>query len=165
MDPAQIGRTVALLDQHDWHVMVRTVSGADVRAAVEAFDHAVEGNPSRSRERRYRVDDTLLTEDGARILFGSDWPAAALDPHDAIDESVAAPGELRNAIDAYTRHAAYASHDEQRKGTLAPGMLADIVILSNDIFDKQPMPSRNRCDGHDFRRQSRVSASGRDVQH
>ena len=48
------------------------------------------------------------------------------------------PGDLRNAIDAYTSHAAYASYDEQRKGTLARGMLADIVILSNDIFESWP---------------------------
>jgi predicted amidohydrolase YtcJ len=135
-DAAQTGRAVALLDRHDWHVMVRTVSGADVRAAVEAFDHAAAGNPT--RERRYRVDDTLLTEAGARLLFGSDWPAATLDPREAIEENVAAPGELRDAIDAYTRHAAYASYDEHRKGTLAPGMLADIVILSNDIFEDRP---------------------------
>ena len=45
---------------------------------------------------------------------------------------------MRNAIDAYTAHAAYASHDEQRKGLLARGMLADIVILSSDIFDPSP---------------------------
>ncbi len=46
--------------------------------------------------------------------------------------------ELLPAIDAYTGHAAYASYDEQRKGSLAPGMLADIVILSNNIFDGRP---------------------------
>jgi predicted amidohydrolase YtcJ len=45
---------------------------------------------------------------------------------------------LRSAIDAYTTHAAYASYDELRKGTLARGMLADIVILSNDIFEARP---------------------------
>ena len=69
---------------------------------------------------------------------GSDWPDAPLSPRDAMDAAVAAPGELRNAIDAYTSHAAYASYDEQRKGTLARGMLADIIILSNDIFEARP---------------------------
>jgi predicted amidohydrolase YtcJ len=77
-----------------------------------------------------------------RILSGSNWPSGSLDPRDAIDESVAGPGDLRNAIDAYTSHAAYASHDEQRKGTLARGMLADIVILSNDIFESPPAAIR-----------------------
>ena len=42
---------------------------------------------------------------------------------------------LAAALDAYTSGAAYASFDEQRKGTLARGMLADLVVLSTDIFD------------------------------
>ena len=41
-------------------------------------------------------------------------------------------------IDAYTIGAAYASFDEQRKGSLAPGMLADLVVLSTDIFQLTP---------------------------
>jgi predicted amidohydrolase YtcJ len=41
---------------------------------------------------------------------------------------------LTAALDAYSRGAAYASFDEHRKGSLARGMLADIVILSADIF-------------------------------
>ena len=42
---------------------------------------------------------------------------------------------LRKAIDAYTSDAAWASYDEQRKGVLARDMLADLVVLSADIFD------------------------------
>jgi hypothetical protein len=95
-------------------------------------------NGTSARERRIRLDENRLSDGQARILFGSNWPAASLDPRDAIEERVAGPGDLRNAIDAYTTHAAYASYDEQRKGTLARGMLADIIILSNDIFDARP---------------------------
>jgi predicted amidohydrolase YtcJ len=134
----EIERAIALLDRHDWHVMVQTVNGADVHAAVDAFERAAAANPSPARERRNRLDESLLADGQARILFGSNWPAASLDPRDAIEDAVAGPGELRNAIDAYTSHAAYASYDEQRKGTLARGMLADIVILSNDIFESRP---------------------------
>ena len=128
----QIERAVALLDKHDWNVMVRTASGADVRAAVEAFEQSIAANPAPGRDRRPRLDENLLSDGYARILFGSNWPAASLDPQDAIEEAVANSGELRSAIDAYTSHAAYASYDEHRKGTLARGMLADIVIFSND---------------------------------
>lgn len=134
----QLERAVTLLDKHEWTVMVRTVNGADVHAAVAAFEHAAAANATSSRDRRHRLDDSLLSNGQARILSGSSWPAASLDPRDTLDEGVAAPGELRNAIDAYTSHAAYASHDEQRKGTIARGMLADIVILSNDIFEARP---------------------------
>ena len=118
--------------------MVQTVDGADVQAAVHAFERVAAANPAADSERRYRVDESLLADGQARILSGSNWPAAPLDPHDVIEEAVSGPGELRDAIDAYTSHAAYASYDEHRKGTLARGMLADIVILSNDIFNSNP---------------------------
>ena len=137
-DAAQIARAVALLDKHGWHVMVQTVDGADVNAAVDALERAAAVNPSPEHERRFRIDENLLADGQARILAGSNWPAAPLDPKEAIEDTVAGPGELRNAIDAYTSHAAYASNDEHRKGTLARGMLADIVILSNDIFESRP---------------------------
>ena len=41
---------------------------------------------------------------------------------------------LAAAVDAYTSGAAWASFDEQRKGTLARDLLADVVVLSADIF-------------------------------
>lgn len=91
---------------------------------------------------------SALSEAGARVLFGSDWPSASLDPRVVIQNAVDSQSEpqpstepapatgfsLRSVIDAYTGQAAYASYDELRKGTLARGMLADIVILTNDIF-------------------------------
>src|SRR4029453_4589735 len=42
---------------------------------------------------------------------------------------------LKRAINAFTSVPAYASFDEQRKGSLKKGMLADLVVLSDDIFD------------------------------
>ena len=86
---------------------------------------------------------------GGRLAFGSDWPVVTLDPRLGLQVAVnrtSAAGEpeggsipeerlpLTAAIDAYSSGAAYASFDEQRKGTLAKGMLADIVIFSTDIF-------------------------------
>ena len=85
-----------------------------------------------------------------RLAFGSDWPAVPLNPllglhtavtrttPDGLPEGGWYPAErlaLRAAIDAYTSGAAWASFDDQRKGSLAPGMLADLVVLSEDIFD------------------------------
>jgi predicted amidohydrolase YtcJ len=99
---------------------------------------------------------SALSDAGARLLFGSNWPAAPFDPRDVIEEAVSASFEtpaadppqssapsLRSVIDAYTGQAAFASYDEHRKGTLAPGMLADIVILSNDIFQNTPQSLRD----------------------
>ncbi|HET7219376.1 MAG TPA: amidohydrolase, partial [Vicinamibacterales bacterium] len=90
---------------------------------------------------------------GGRLAFGSDWPHAPFDPMiglhvavtrtnpDGVQDDVWNPAEriaLKAAIDAYTSAGAWASFDEQRKGTLAAGMLADIVVLSEDIFDAPP---------------------------
>ncbi len=87
---------------------------------------------------------------GGNLALGSDWPAVPLDPRvrlrriveRAADTAAGGPsdpaGSLLVAIDAYTIGGAYASFDEQRKGALAGGMLADIVVLSADIFEMPP---------------------------
>lgn len=81
----------------------------------------------------------------ARVALGSGWPSAPLDPLEVLN-AIAGPAvaadrdddaprlSLKAAIDAYTSGAAWASFDEQRKGTIAPGMLADLVVLSDDIL-------------------------------
>ena len=94
-----------------------------------------------------------LRKAGAALAFGSDWPVAPLDPLRGIFVAVNRtdlegepdggwmPEErlsLTDAIRAFTSGAAWASFDEQRKGTLEPDMLADIVILSEDIFALPP---------------------------
>ncbi|MEX1127544.1 MAG: amidohydrolase family protein [Vicinamibacterales bacterium] len=45
---------------------------------------------------------------------------------------------VEEAVRAYTSSAAYASFEESRKGTLAPGRLADFVMLDRNIFDIPP---------------------------
>lgn len=90
---------------------------------------------------------------GGRLAFGSDWPVVTIDPRLGINMAVnrttpdgIPPGgwypseklPLAKVVEAYTSGAAYAAFDENRKGTLAPGMLADIVILSADIFALPP---------------------------
>jgi predicted amidohydrolase YtcJ len=42
------------------------------------------------------------------------------------------------AVVVYTRGSAYAEFAEREKGTLAPGMLADLAVLSQDIFSVPP---------------------------
>ena len=94
-----------------------------------------------------------ISKSGGRVAFGSDWPVVTLDPRVGLQVAVNRlsprgepaggwiPSErlpLTEAIDGYTRGAAYASFDEQRKGTIERGMLADMVILSTDIFEAPP---------------------------
>jgi predicted amidohydrolase YtcJ len=62
---------------------------------------------------------------------------------DAVQATDAPASGLALLVDAATRGAAYASFDEQRKGVLATDMLADIVVLSADVF---ALPPAERAD-------------------
>ena len=82
-----------------------------------------------------------LSAAGAHLAFGSDWPALPLDPLAGLRAAVTRPDlqapeqlTLKSAINAWTSGAAWASFDEHRKGTIKSDMLADIVVLSTDIF-------------------------------
>ena len=85
-----------------------------------------------------------LRQAGARLVFGSDWPIADQSPmlglRAALTRRPWAPGlpdqsqALPDAILSYTRDAAYAEFQEQVKGQLRAGLLADMVLLSEDIF-------------------------------
>ena len=91
---------------------------------------------------------------GARLIFSSDYPAAiSIDPmrglHNAVNRQTVEgqpPGgwlpeqrvSVTTALKAYTVSGAYASFEENRKGKIAPGMLADIMVLSANPFDLNP---------------------------
>ena len=45
---------------------------------------------------------------------------------------------IEEAIEAYTKNSAWATFDEDVKGTLTPGKLADITVLSKDILEIPP---------------------------
>ena len=86
---------------------------------------------------------------GGRLAFGSDWPVATLEAGQGLwlastrvkaDKADDQRVSIHDAIAGYTRWAAYASFDEQRKGTIAPGMLADLVVLDGDIT-AAPIPA------------------------
>ncbi|HEV3141324.1 MAG TPA: amidohydrolase family protein, partial [Vicinamibacterales bacterium] len=68
-----------------------------------------------------------------RLALGSGWPAAPLDPIPIL-RAVAARAPIADAIAAYTSGSAFAEFQDRDKGTLARGQLADLVILSDDIF-------------------------------
>src|SRR6185312_17332208 len=85
-----------------------------------------------------------LLDSGARLAFGSDWTVAPLDPMSGIYAAVTrrtldgknpegwVPEQkitLAEALKAYTWGPAFAVFQEKKRGTLAPGMLADVVVL------------------------------------
>jgi hypothetical protein len=94
----------------------------------------------------------LLTA-GATLAFGTDCPVEALDPLAGLYAAVTRqhadgtpqggwhPAQrltLDEALYAYTMGAAYASYQEQLKGSLTPGKWADLVVLSTDIHAADP---------------------------
>src|SRR5438552_1845620 len=94
-----------------------------------------------------------LLDSGATLAFGTDWTVAPLDPMLSLYAAVTRrtldgknpngwiPEQkisLEEAIRAYTIGSAYAEYQENEKGTIAPGKLGDIVILSRDIFHIDP---------------------------
>ncbi|HKG20802.1 MAG TPA: amidohydrolase family protein, partial [Blastocatellia bacterium] len=94
-----------------------------------------------------------LLDAGATLVFGSDWTVAPLSPilgiHAAVTRATIdgknprgwVPEQkvsVEEAVRAYTSACAYAEFAEREKGTLEVGKLADIVVLSQDIFKARP---------------------------
>ena len=77
-----------------------------------------------------------LVQSGLILVGGSDCPVEPLTPLSGIEAAVnRAGGEaitVEEAISFYTRNAPYASSEESMKGTITPGKLADLVILTKD---------------------------------
>src|SRR5262249_32765532 len=95
---------------------------------------------------------------GVRLALGTDWYVAPLDPIQTLYAATTrATLDDKNpngwipeqkitiieAVTAYTAGSAYAEFQENEKGTIARGKLADLVILSDDIFTIPPAAIRN----------------------
>ncbi len=90
-----------------------------------------------------------MLDAGAPLAFGSDWPVAPLDPLLGIYAAVTRatldakhpdgwfPEErltVEEALRAYAAGSAFAAFEENEKGTISPRKLADLVVLSRDLF-------------------------------
>jgi predicted amidohydrolase YtcJ len=87
-----------------------------------------------------------LMDSGARINNGTDVPVESIDPIASFHASVSrmmnngkrlTPGQAmsrQEALESYTINNAYAAFEEEIKGTLTPGKLADMVVLSQNIM-------------------------------
>jgi predicted amidohydrolase YtcJ/beta-lactamase class A len=129
----------------------------DVIASMQPYHCIDDGRWAEKRIGPQRIQTTYafrsLLDAGARLVFGSDWPVAPLDPIRGIYAAVTrrtldgknprgwVPGQkisVEEAVRAYTSAGAYAEFSERDKGTLEPGKLADVIVLSDDIFRIPP---------------------------
>lgn len=79
-----------------------------------------------------------LLQSNTRLAFGSDASITDLDPllgiHAAVNSGAERSISVEDAVRAYTLGSAYAEYQENVKGSISIGKLADLVILSDDIF-------------------------------
>jgi predicted amidohydrolase YtcJ len=99
-----------------------------------------------------------LLDAGTVLAFGSDWFVAPMDPFAGIYAATTRrtldgknPGgwipeqkiTVKEAVHAYTVGSAYAESQEDSKGAIAVGKLADFDVLSDDIFQLDPVKIEN----------------------
>ena len=90
-------------------------------------------------------------DNGVPLAFGTDYPVEPITPFRGVYAAVTRmneagtksydPGQkltIEQALAAYTTGSAYAQFAEKEKGTLAPGMLADFVVLDRDLTKVSP---------------------------
>jgi predicted amidohydrolase YtcJ len=94
-----------------------------------------------------------ISNTGGRLAFGSDWPVVTLNPWEGIQTAVTrqtregkpeagfVPEQrlsVAESVRGYTLGAAYAGRREKTEGSIEPGKLADLIIVSQNIFEIDP---------------------------
>lgn len=151
--------------EHTQHLLpedINRFAELDVIASMQPYHAIDDGRWAEQYIGAERIKTTYafrsLLDAKAMLTFGSDWavaPASPLqgiyaaatrrtlddkNPNGWVPEQKITPEE---ALIAYTRNAAYASFDEDIKGTLEAGKLADFVVLSENILKIDPVKIRD----------------------
>ena len=128
-----------------------------VIASMQPYHAIDDGRWAEKRIGQERAKTTYafrsLLDSGATLAFGTDWTVAPLNPILTIYAAVTrrtldgkhpqgwVPEQkvsVEEAARAYTVGSAFAEFQDKEKGTITPGRLADLVILSQDIFKIDP---------------------------
>jgi predicted amidohydrolase YtcJ len=151
--------------EHSQHLSPSDISrfaSLRVIASVQPYHAIDDGRWADKRIGLERAKTTYafrsLLDAGAVLAFGSDWFVA---PMNALQGIYAAATRrtldgrhpdgwvpeqkisVKEALHAYTVGSAYASMEEHIKGTLEPGKLADMAVLSADILSIDPIQIEN----------------------
>jgi predicted amidohydrolase YtcJ len=133
-----------------------------VIASVQPYQAIDDGRWAEARIGHDRASRTYafrtFMQHGVRLAFGTDWPVAPLDPLLTLYAAVTRATldgkhpegwfpeqklSVQEAIAAYTSGSAYAEFQEQAKGAIEPGKLADMVLLSQDVLTIAPAAIRD----------------------
>jgi predicted amidohydrolase YtcJ len=124
-----------------------------VIASVQPYHAIDDGRWAEARIGHDRASRTYafrtFLNHGVRLAFGTDWDVAPLNPLLGLYAAVTRatldgknpngwfPEQkltVEETVQAYTMGSAYAEFQEKEKGSITPGKLADMVIVSDDIF-------------------------------
>jgi predicted amidohydrolase YtcJ len=147
--------------EHAQHLRPEEIKrfGAErVIASMQPFHAIDDGRWAENRIGPNRAKGTYafrsLLDAGATLAFGSDWFVAPMEPLMGVYAAVTrrtldgkrpqgwVPEQkitVAEAVRAFTMGSAYASGDEKVKGSIEVGKLADLVVLSADIFKIDPV--------------------------
>jgi predicted amidohydrolase YtcJ len=131
-----------------------------VIASMQPYHAIDDGRWAEKRIGKERAKTTYafrsLLDAGATLAFGTDWTVAPLNPmltiyaavtRRTIDrKNVWVPEQkipVEETVRAYTLGSAYAEFQENVKGSITTGKLADLVLLSRDIFKIDPKEIEN----------------------
>jgi len=133
-----------------------------VIASVQPYHAIDDGRFAESKIGHDRASRTYafrtFLDHGVRLAFGTDWEVAPLNPMLGLYAAVTRAtldGKNPNgwfpeqkltvaeSVEAYTMGSAYAEFQEKEKGSITPGKLADMVLLSDDIFSIAPEKIRD----------------------
>ena len=143
--------------QHLRPADIRRFAAQEVIASMQPYHAVDDGRWAEKRIGRERCRTTYafrsLLDAKARLVFGSDWDVAPLAPILGIAAAVTRrPMDGRTpagwfpeqritaaeALTAYTADAAWGAFEENEKGTLSVGRLADFAVLSGDPLTVRP---------------------------
>ncbi|MFO7260794.1 MAG: amidohydrolase [bacterium] len=143
--------------QHLTPEAIRRFAELGVLPSMQPYHAADDGRWAEKRIGSERIRTTYafrsLLDAGARLMFGSDWTVAPIDPllgiHAAVTRQTidgANPDgwvpeqkiTVEEALRAYTIANAYGAFMEDELGTLEPGKRGDLVVLSENILEIEP---------------------------
>ncbi len=146
--------------EHAQHLRIEDIKrfgAGKVVASMQPFHLMDDGRWAFKRLDEKRLKGTYafrsLLDSGASLAFGTDWAVAPLNPILGVYAAVTRrtlddknpngwfPEQkisVEETVRAYTSGSAYAEFQENVKGTITVGKLADFIILSDDIFMMNP---------------------------